>query len=263
MNRLFILLFAICFSASSYGQDAETLRKAEAGDAKAQYSIAKTYQYGWDGAPKDVEKFVYWLKKAANSGVAEAQYDLGELYCHGELYFNGEHGVPKDESLYIKWATKAAFNGYSPACYSLGLHYKYEDKQEAIYWFKKGMDVHWKESGEEDEFCAEGLRKLGVHYHPGDNINHSNSSSANTSSNSSSTSTSSNSSNNSTPIRQLQPVQEWNPCLGCGGTGLCTSCQGKGKRWYGNSYEVCITCHGNMYCQQCYGRKGYYTTVYR
>ena len=63
--------------------------------------------------------------------------------------------------------------------------------------------------------------------------------------------------------RQLQPVQEWNPCLGCGGTGLCTYCQGKGKRWYGNSYENCITCHGSMYCQQCYGRKGYYTTVYR
>ena len=80
MNRLFILLFAICFSASSYGQNAATLRKAKAGDAKSQYSIALTYKYGWDGAPKDDEKYVYWLKKAANGGVAEAQYYLGELY---------------------------------------------------------------------------------------------------------------------------------------------------------------------------------------
>ena len=60
-----------------------------------------------------------------------------------------------------------------------------------------------------------------------------------------------------------QPVQEWNPCLYCGGTGLCTDCQGQGKRWYGNSYEKCIICHGNMYCQQCFGKRGYYTTVYR
>lgn len=257
MNRLFILLFAICFSASSYGQDAETLRKAEAGDAQSQYRIALTYLYGWDGAPQDNEKYVYWLKKAANGGDAHAQYDLGELY------YKGEYGVSKDESLYIKWAKKAAFNGYSSACFSLGLHYKNEDKQEAIYWLKKSMDLWWKEYKEENETYAENLRELAVYYHPGDKTNQSNSSSASTSSNSSSTSTSSNSSNNSTPARQLQPVQEWNPCIGCGGTGLCTYCQGKGKRWYGNSYENCITCHGSMYCQQCYGRKGYYTTVYR
>ena len=95
MNRLLILLFAICFSASSYGQDAKTLRKAEAGDAVSQRHIALTYKNGWDGAPKDDEKYVYWLKKAANGGVAEAQYDLGRLYDEGE------YGVPKDESLYI------------------------------------------------------------------------------------------------------------------------------------------------------------------
>ena len=91
--------------------------------------------------------------------------------------------------------------------------------------------------------------------------NKSTSSSSSSSSNSSSSSSSSSAPTVTTS--QLQPVQEWNPCLGCGGTGLCTYCQGQGKRWYGNSYENCITCHGSMYCQQCYGRKGYYTTVYR
>ena len=92
----------------------------------------------------------------------------------------------------------------------------------------------------------------------------SSSSSSSLSSSSSSSSKSSSSSSGSTvSTRPLQPVQEWNPCIGCGGTGLCTYCQGKGKRWYGNSYENCVTCHGSMYCQQCYGRKGYYTTVYR
>lgn len=251
MNRLFILLFAICFSASSYGQDAETLRKAEAGDAEYQYSIALTYKNGWDGAPKDDEKYVYWLKKSANNGYAEAQYELGELYCYGG------HGVTKDKLEYLRLAKKAAYNGNTPACYSLGLHFKEIDKQEAIYWFKKDMDLYWKKYKEESEISAEKLRELGVYYHPGDKSTYS------TSSNSSHSTNPSSNSSNSVPTRQPQPVQEWNPCIGCGGTGLCTYCQGKGKRWYGNSYENCVICHGSMYCQQCYGRKGYYTTVYR
>ena len=252
MNRILVLFIAFCLSALSYGQNAETLRKANAGDAKAQYDIAETYLDGMYGAEKNDEKFVYWLKKSANNGYARAQYHLGELYCFGE------HGVYKDKSEYLRWAKKAAYNGYDPACYSLGLHFKEIDKQEAIYWLKKGMDLYWKEYKEEDEMYAEALRELGVYYHPGDNSSYST-----TSNSSSHRGSSSSTSNNSVTTRQLQPVQEWNPCIGCGGTGLCTYCQGKGKRWYGNTYENCITCHGNMYCQQCYGRKGYYTTVYR
>lgn len=172
MNRLLFLLLAICFSVSSYGQDAETLRKAESGDAKCQNIIAKTYLYGWDGAPKDCEKYVYWLEKAANSGDADAQYNLGNIYNYGK------YGFSKDESLYLKWTKKAAFNGDETASFSLGLYFEVVDKQEAIYWFKKGMDIHWKKYGEEDEDCAERLRKLGVYYHPEDNTNHSNSSSS-------------------------------------------------------------------------------------
>lgn len=52
MNRILVLFIAFCLSALSYGQNAETLRKANAGDAKAQYDIAKTYLYGMDDAEK-------------------------------------------------------------------------------------------------------------------------------------------------------------------------------------------------------------------
>ena len=143
MNRILVLFIAFCLSALSYGQNAETLRKANAGDAEAQYDIAVTYLDGMYGAEKNDEKYVYWLKKSANNGYAKAQYDLGELYCYGE------HGVYKDKSEYLRWAKKAAYNGYEPACYSLGLHFKEIDKQEAIYWLKKGMDLWWKENKEE------------------------------------------------------------------------------------------------------------------
>lgn len=101
-----------------------------------------------------------------------------------------------------------------------------------------------------------------------------NASSSTSDNRSSSNSSSSSNNNNSSHSEQPQPrqperhetpvpIQVWNPCFMCGGTGLCTSCQGKGKDWYGNSYQLCVTCHGNMYCQKCYGRKGYYTTEYR
>lgn len=257
MNRILVLFITLCLSVLSYGQNAETLREARAGNAAAQYRMANCYKFGWDGAEKNDEKYVYWLEKAANGGNTEASYDLGENYLYGM------HGLPKDKEKYLKWCKKAAFNGKevydgkTQACLSLGLYYKDIDRQEAIYWLKKAMDTWWDKLKEEDEVCAEALRKLGVYYHPGDKSTYS------TSSNSSHSTNPSSNSSNSVPTRQPQPVQEWNPCLGCGGTGLCTYCQGKGKRWYGNSYENCITCHGSMYCQQCYGRKGYYTTVYR
>lgn len=257
MNRILVLFITFCLSVLSYGQNAETLREARAGNAAAQYRMANCYRFGWDGAEKNDEKYVYWLEKAANGGNTEASYDLGENYLYGM------HGLPKDKEKYLKWCKKAAFNGKevydgkTQACLSLGLYYKDIDRQEAIYWLKKAMDTWWDKFKEEDEDCAEELRKLGVYYHPGDKSTYS------TSSNSSHSTNPSSNSSNSVPTRQPQPVQEWNPCLGCGGTGLCTYCQGKGKRWYGNSYENCITCHGSMYCQQCYGRKGYYTTVYR
>ena len=131
MNRMLVLLIVFCLSALSYGQNAETLRKARAGNAAAQYRMAQTYLYGMYGAEKNDEKYVYWLKKSANNGYAEAQYHLGELYCYGK------HGVYKDKSEYLRWAKKAAYNGYMSACYSLGDHFEDIDKQEAIYFFKK------------------------------------------------------------------------------------------------------------------------------
>ena len=252
MNRLFILLFAICFSASSYGPNAATLRKAKAGDAKSQYRIACAYQYGWDGAPKDDEKYVYWLKKAANGGVAEAQYYLGELYK------SGEYGVSKDKSLYIKWAKKAAFNGSIFACLSLGFHYDDIDKQEAIYWLKKGMDEYWKEFGEENETFAESLRELGVYYHPGDKSTYS------TSSNSShSTNPSSNSSNSSSGHQQRQVWKErWRNCTACDPDrrGYCRNCHGRGGYYIGNIFNVCGICAGTGSCTMCGGRGEYKET---
>lgn len=256
MKKQILLLIAIIVSLTSYGQNAELIAKAEAGNTRSQYRLALQYENGWNGFPKDDSKYVYWLTKAAEGGHPEAQYDLGSCYKFGE------HGIPKDDESHLKWRKKSAYNNYWPACTSLGRYYEDINKQEAIYWFKKAADIYYKENGEEYENIAEDLHKLGVYYNPGEKNSYASSSSSGASSSHSSSSSRGNGS--SAAVAPLMtPVQVWNPCFMCGGTGLCTSCQGKGKDWYGNSYQLCVTCHGNIYCQKCGGRKGYYTTEYR
>lgn len=256
MKKQILLLIAIIVSLTSYGQDAELIAKAEAGNTRSQYRLAIQYEIGRNGFPKDDSKYVYWLTKAAEGGHDRAQYELG--YC----YLFGEHGIPEDKERFLKWTKKSAYNNYWVACTELGRYYEDINKQEAIYWFKKAADIYYKEYGKESEGIAEPLHKLGVYYNPGEKNSYASSSSSGASSSHSSSSSRGNgSSAAAAPL--MTPVQVWNPCFMCGGTGLCTSCQGKGKDWYGNSYQLCVTCHGNMYCQKCGGRKGYYTTEYR
>lgn len=309
MKQQILLLIAIIVSLTSYGQDAELIAKAEAGDAQSQYWLACDYQYGWNGFPKDDSKYVYWLTKAAEGGHPDSQIFLANIFLNGdygkyEMFINKKKAIYwleekllvnprlyeeleklpitlpllyshlgtayediKDYKNSVKWYKKGAYGGLWNCCYSLGLYYsdkkrKDYNKKEAIYWLKKAADIKYRENGEEDEFSAEALHKLGVYYNPGEKNSYASSSSNDASSSHSSSSSRGNGS--SAAVAPLMtPVQVWNPCFMCGGTGLCTSCQGKGKDWYGNSYQLCVTCHGNMYCQKCGGRKGYYTTEYR
>ena len=258
MNRILVLFIAFCLSALSYGQNAETLREARAGNAAAQYRMANCYKFGWDGAEKNDEKYVYWLEKAANGGNTEASYDLGENYLYGM------HGLPEDKEKYLKWCKKAAFNGKevydgkTQACLSLGLYYKNIDRQEAIYWLKKAMDTWWNKFKEENETYAENLRELGVHYHPGDKSTYS------TSSNSShSTNPSSNSNNSSSGHQQRQVWKErWRNCTACDPDrrGYCRNCHGRGGYYIGNIFNVCGICAGTGSCTMCGGRGEYKET---
>lgn len=50
---------------------------------------------------KDLQQAVYWYKKAANQGYANAQYNLGALYANGD-------GVAKDVNQARFWWNKAA-----------------------------------------------------------------------------------------------------------------------------------------------------------
>lgn len=267
MNKIITLLMILCLPMMTFGQDAETLKKAQSGDVLAQWSLAFYYKTGREGVKKDNEKYVYWLKKAANNTdsseemrfyIASAQCDLGELYKDGNC------GLPIDEEEYIRWMKKAASNGYGSACFSLGLYYEDFNTQEAIYWLKKCMDMKWEDYKEEYELASEHLRKLGVYYHPGDHTGHSDSgrsSSRQSYSDSGSSSSSRSSSASSAPQQQQHQSRQvmkerWRPCISCDPDrkGRCSNCHGRGGYYIGNIMNICVSCNGTGVCVWCQGR---------
>ena len=109
---VFVVLSATGFAADDF---VATKKKAEAGDATAQYNLGVMYNTG-DGVPKDSAEAEKWLRKAADQGNAAAQTNLGLMYANGE-------GVPKDSAEAVKWYRKAADQGFAGAQYNLGLMY--------------------------------------------------------------------------------------------------------------------------------------------
>lgn len=220
MKQIICFLFLLCCSIAVQAQDPALLRKAQAGDADAQYELACFY------LPRDKslrsEEGMKWLTKAAENGNAKAQWDLSIIYMYGlhcidkndekyvywlkitaynindlqknkwfiayaqyhlgKLYENGEHGLEKNMSEFLKLTHEAANNDYAVAASSLGWFYtSVGDKQEAIYWYKKAMDVEWQKSHRVYETASKYLRELGVTYHPADNVGHSDMASRNSS----------------------------------------------------------------------------------
>ena len=90
------------------------------------------------GVPQDYAEAVKWLRKAADQGVADAQFNLGLLYLGGD-------GVNQNYAEAAKWCRKAAEQGDVDAQFNLGLMYLKGDGvnqnyAEAAKWFRKAAD---------------------------------------------------------------------------------------------------------------------------
>lgn len=84
-------LSALSINALASGTGTEDLLAlAEEGNPMAQRIVGERYAMGLEGVPKDMEKGVFWLKKAAESGDAMAQFDIGMIYKLGD------GGIAKD-----------------------------------------------------------------------------------------------------------------------------------------------------------------------
>lgn len=65
--------------------------------------------------------------------------------------------------------------------------------------------------------------------------------------------------------RDPVPVQEWQQCVACFGSGKCpnVSCGGSGWYYIGDKARTCTRCHGSGKCTICAGKGGNYITVYK
>ena len=100
-------------------EETDALRaRAEAGDAEAQFSLGRTYEYGFINVPEDADvldaEAARWFRLAAEQGHADAQNYLGDRYWTGE-------GVPQDYAEAVHWYRLAAYQGVAEAQYFLGV----------------------------------------------------------------------------------------------------------------------------------------------
>ena len=93
----------------------ETLKKAERGNADAQYNLGVMYAKG-DGVPQDNQKAVKWFRLSVDQGNADAQFNLGVMYDKGQ-------GVSQDLKEAVRWYRLAAEQVRAKAQYNLGVMY--------------------------------------------------------------------------------------------------------------------------------------------
>ena len=112
-------------------------RAAEQGLASAQYALGWMYYKG-RGVPQDDAEEAKWYRRAAEQGLAIAQYNLGWMYYKGR-------GVPQDDAEAVKWYRRAAEQGDDDAQYALGwMYYKGrgvpQDDAEAVKWYRRAAE---------------------------------------------------------------------------------------------------------------------------
>ena len=156
MKLIPLFLLAGMLAASGWAEDKvtyslELAKKAEAGDAKAQYDLGRYYEsYARENRlisneTKQIMKFMlqraaFWYAKAAEQGNMGAQYNLGRYY-----EWEYEKDGTKDYEKAIKWYTKAEEQGDERSQARLGFCYFWghgvkQDLKEAVKWYTKSAE---------------------------------------------------------------------------------------------------------------------------
>lgn len=131
LSVILLLLSACQFTPADKTLDEVTAR-AQAGDAKAQSTLAAMYYHGRN-VTQDYKQAFDWYTKAAEQGYADAQYNLGVAYINGQ-------GVKRNYTQAAAWNTRAAEQGHIDAQYNLGGAYLggqgvAQNNQQAYIWF--------------------------------------------------------------------------------------------------------------------------------
>ena len=116
------ILIAFCFTGSWADDTADIRKKAESGDAAAQFELGQYYLSEADKARsqkralRDQKRAFDWYARSAEQGFAKAQFNLGHMYILGQ-------GVAQDKSQGVDWQVKAAEQGLAESQFDIGMQY--------------------------------------------------------------------------------------------------------------------------------------------
>lgn len=116
----------------------ELLEQADAGDPWAQLNLGAAYDNGMGGFPFDPVRAVGWYRRAAEAGLAEAQFNLAHCLATG-------NGVARDDVAALDWMLMAAGQGLASAQFLTGVMFNEglgtaPDRERALYWLAQAAD---------------------------------------------------------------------------------------------------------------------------
>ena len=163
-----IVIFLFFFNTIAKADYLSSLTKeADNGDIISQNNLGHLYLDGSNeyDIPKDIDKAIYYLSKAASQGQVNAMTTVGWTY------FTGNHGATQNNDEAIYWNQKASDAGFTVASYNIGFFY-YSGlaglEQNLImakkYWLLSASQ--WLNSEGLHEATAEGLLKEINEYNP-------------------------------------------------------------------------------------------------
>lgn len=121
LRRVILLLALVLFDSAAavaetpeYADTAGLQSQAQVGDPWAQLNLGAAYDHGLSGFPQDPAKAVLWYRRAAEAGVAEAQFNLAHCLATG-------HGIARDDAEALRWMDAAARQGLRDARFLLGV----------------------------------------------------------------------------------------------------------------------------------------------
>ncbi len=130
------VLFLLTIVISCYLQAQETpfetlLKKAQKGDAQAQYEVADRYDKG-RGTELNYKEAFKWYKKAAEKGQLDAQFKLIDIYS---THIKNEKKAHQWTKRFLKRANAQSEKNDAKAMYLLALYYNSQSQQ----LFKKAV----------------------------------------------------------------------------------------------------------------------------
>lgn len=118
----------------------EVRKKAEAGDAEAQYRMGLFAIIG-KVVPQNTDEAFLWWRKAADQNYLPAKHDLGVDYCDGKI-------VPQDRGEGLRWLRKVAEQG-EEATGDITVLSDIEDARTRLgmaYWYGSGVKRDYTEA---------------------------------------------------------------------------------------------------------------------